>query len=272
MEVTVDYKVFEKGKLAPKYSVKSDLDGRVSLEDFLIFAKKTLISISLNALQEEQAKGFPKNPVVVTDGKTTKNIADVSPLGKIFFVAQVTLDKVLLDTYQAIVGRQIAKDTGTYASAHFVMLNKTVIAGNLSELQKFVRSSPVLKDGDTIRFVNLTPYAGKLERDGRSGNKFATTKYRKSTDKKRRSGEIVRRPNGAYFLASRVIGAKYKFNLPVRFEFIPGNFLDFSRAPKRAPGQSKDFRKTFSKDNYKYKGTYVYPSIRMIVRGGGLVS
>ena len=83
MKFDVDVQVYENGRRAPEYSVNTDLNGEVSLADFLSFMKATLVITADVALKEEQEKGFDKDPVRIVDNVKGRPEALVSPLGKI---------------------------------------------------------------------------------------------------------------------------------------------------------------------------------------------
>lgn len=271
MDFALDYSVYEKGKKSPQFKVGTDLSGEISLEEFLDFTKRSLIIIADTVLKEEQSKGFPKDPVVVVDGRKNKPIIDVSPLGKLQFIAkQDALNDIVLEIYDAILKRSPIDD-GNYFNGNIVLYNGRVVATSKPELLAWAQGDEAqnIKGTDIIRFVNVLPYAGRLERAGiRAGSRGTRTV--KSRDKQQRSGPTVSAPNGAYYLASRSARKKSKFNSKIYFEFIPGTQLGLQNLPTRTKA-GKSLRKTFKPGpSQKYFGSYVYPSIRVIIDAGGI--
>ncbi len=229
--------VTESGRRRPEYTLQSDINGEVTLKDFLEYTKQSLILIADNALTEERAKGFDKDPIVVIDGKANANPASVHPLGQIEFVSRVSMEQILLETYQGILTRSPI-DTGRYVNSHYVFLNGTQVATSYETLRTWIRSNPEFQEKDLIRFVNIQPYARKLERHGiTSSTAVVRSRSVKKTDK--RSGQtkvLALQPNGAYFLTTRSIRSKYKRNSVIKFSFISGASLGISGSFKNSRG------------------------------------
>ncbi len=272
--LTVTMNVVEKGKAAPKWNLESDINGELSLDDLFKFTKRSLILISNEALKEEQAKGFDKNPVVAVDGKTSKPIEDVHPLGKIVFSARQSAFTIIAELFSHVVNRSPV-DTGFYRDHHFVLFNGRSVANTEATLNAWLEKAEI-KDGDVLRIVNIAPYAGMLEREGvRSDSRKA--RLTKSRDRKQRSGTHVRAANGAYYLASRATLRKYKFNAKIRFEFINGSQIGIEGGFPTSSYRGKPLRSTFSGrtgpkgTKHKWKGPYVYPSIVIRFQGGGIL-
>lgn len=273
VDFQVDISVTENGRKSPTWTLEGDVgSGAASLEELLAFTKLSLIEISKEALKEEQAKGFDKEPIVEVDGRKGKPIQQVSPFGKIHFITRQDVADVLEDIYRFIFRRSPAV-TGLYLKSNFVFHNGKAIAFNFQELARYLNGSPKITVGDTFQFVNVMPYAGKLERRGisRSGtNGRQKTRVVKSRDRRGRSGPTINAANGAYFLASRAAVNKYKSNAQIRFEFIPGSTLGIDSYPATNPRTGKPMRRTFHEKNKSHKGPYVYPSIRLVVQEGGV--
>lgn len=147
--------------------------------------------------------------------------------------------------------------TGNYRRSNYVFLNGKQVATDPTSLKAWIEAGPEIKDNDLIRFVNIAPYARKLERYGVTKQR-SKTKTRNSTDKKKRSGPKILSPNGVYFLATRAIGRKYKKNSSIKFGFIKGSGLGIVGSFAKRKGERKS------------SGTYLYPSITIVVKGGGL--
>jgi hypothetical protein len=254
MNFKVEVKVVESGKNAPNYSLDKDLNGETTLQSLLQFTKSALISIADQVLFEEQAKGFDKDPIVLVDGKQGKPIFNVNPLGKIEFLSRVTresLDKLIKDTYESILSRSPV-DTGKYISSHYVFINGTQVASDLLSLNSWLATKPDIGPKDLIRFVNIQPYARKLERLGVTAQRQQSRTV-KSRDKRQRSGARILAPNGAYFLAFRSVKRKYKNSAGIKFSFIPGSYMGLTASFATAGSGAK-------------KSTYLYPSISFLIR------
>ncbi len=264
-------KVREVGNKNVSYDINSDLNGEVTLKQFLDFTKRTLLTIARDTLIEEQGKGFDKKPIVVVDGNVRKPILNVSPLGKIEFVStKVVATDVIIRTYKNILEKSPV-DTGQYSESNYVFFNGTRVATNITELEAWVKTKTDMKKGDTIQFLNVVPYARKLERLGTVKGK-SRRKLVKSRDKQKRSGETILGPNGVYFLCSRIALRDYKNNLKIRFEFVLGSSIGPGNFP--AIGKNgKPLRRNYkpSKLRPKNSGPYLYPSIKMVIQEVGLV-
>lgn len=255
MEFSVDISVTQNGRRAPQFDLHGkDLDGNLSLAELLDFTKQALIVTADTVLKEEQAKGFDKTPVITVDNTVGKAVINVSPLGKIEITARADMGDVVLETYQGILDRSPVL-TGQYKSSNFVFWNGKQVATDKASLTAWVESNPAFQDEDLIRFVNIEPYARKLERLGVTEQRQQSRTVQ-GRGKRRASGTgRVLAPNGTYFLTARAIRSKYKRNSIIRFEFISGSQLGLgsSFAPKRGkPGRA-----------------YLYPSILISVQESG---
>lgn len=257
MEFSVDISVTQNGKRAPQFDIiggrGADLDGNLSFKEFLNFTKTVLIVTAATVLKEEQDQGFDKTPVVIVDGNTFKRVIDVNPLGKIEFVARQDMSDIVLETYQGILDRSPVL-TGQYKSSNFVFLNGQQVATDKSSLDAWLATNPAFDDKDLIRFVNIEPYARKLERLGvtEQRQQSRTVQARKRRGK---GGGRVLAPNGTYFLTSRSIRSKYKRNSIIRFEFISGTQLGITGS--------------FAGKGGKPGRAYLYPSILISVQESG---
>ncbi len=238
--------------------IEGDLDGNATLEGFFKYAKKSLIYIADQALKEEQAKGFDMKPVVVVDGQKGRSIQQVTPLGNIQYVARTSLDRILVSVYQAILDRSPVQ-TGQFYNNNLVFYNGKIVADGMPEMKAWMAAMPDFKSGHVIRFVNIMPYARKLERYGISAGR-QKGRMVKSRDKKKRSGPVIKAPNGTYFLTFRSVTRKYKFNSKISFEFVPGGSMSLPPPP---PGMRRSYKKTGR--------PYLYPSIKIVINKDGLV-
>lgn len=262
--ITVDFSVRESGRKAPQWTLDSDINGEMTLADLLAFTKQNLLVIADTALAEEQAKGFDKNPVVTVDGRIGKPVIAVNPLGSIMFTSTADISEVVLEIYQFILERSPVL-TGRYKSSHYVFLNGKQVATDLSSLNSWLATKPEVEPKDVIRFVNIQPYARKLERLGVTVDR-TQARFRKSSDKRQRSGPQVRAPNGTYYLATRAALRKFKQNLKISFKFISGSEMGLTATFKMnyaRPGKLTN-RKPAK------PSTYLYPSILLKISDGGV--
>jgi len=245
----VEFSVKEKGRRRPEYTLKSDLNGEVSLKDYIQFCKDVLVSVATDALKEELDKGFAKDFSTFVDRKR-KPVENVLPFGRIEFVAPQASFKIFTDTYAALVERS-KRVTGRYVESHQVMVNKKIVATNEAQFKTWLNSGVELKTTDKVMFVNVAPYARKLERKGitKTSGKVPTERRVKSKDKLQRSGPTIAAPNGVYYLTTKAMKRKYKNNLGIRFTFMPGSEINLSKkfAKERTPGSKSR--------------TYLYPAI-----------
>jgi hypothetical protein len=268
VEFKVDFKVTEKGKNAPEYTLESDINGKLSLAAMQDFFKDSLIAISDSVLREEQGRGFDKEAVRLVDGKFGKSKFDVKTFGTIEYVARADIGEALIDMYNEIVIRS-PKLTGLYSISHLVLLNGALVARNISEMESFIaREGDFITNGDLIRFVNVTPYAGMLEREGVTAQNRKRV-LGKSKDARQRAGPKVRIPNGVYFQTAKKFKRMFKGNFLVFADFINGGGIPDSEKPSNSSRQVAPLRKTFHPDNKRNKGPYVYPSIKVLVKAEG---
>ncbi len=243
--------IFNKGQLSSE---------KMELEDLLIWTKSQLLVISDQALAEEQAKGFDKKPLLLVDGSRTKNLSDVNPLGQIEYVAKQDLGDILTIAMDSVLALSKVK-SGEYKAAHRVTLNGQEVADSMAGLQKWLDSSPEIRENDIIRIVNTQPYARKLELLGVTSERSAPRKVEKKR-KGVKTGIFMKKPNGAYQLTYRKL-QQYKKNLSVNFQFIPGSQLGLKKYTDKK-GREKDAK-------FKKGGrTYLYPSIVFKLNRGGL--
>lgn len=253
---SVDVRVEENGRRRPEYTIDTDLNGELTLADFLDFTKSTLIVTADEVLKEEQGNGFDRKPVTIVDGSPGKPPQLVHPLGSIEFVARANLSELLLETYQGIFDRSPIL-TGRYIHSHYVFLNGTQVANSLVSLAAWLATNPQFEEKDLIRFVNIQPYARKLERLGVRYDSQQSRTVKSRDKRKAAQGHRVLAPNGAYFLTTRAIRAKYKRNSIIKFTFISGASLGIS-------GNFKTLR------NGKPGRPYLYPTIVISVQEGGI--
>lgn len=255
----VSYSVTENGKKRREFTLETDINGEVSLKDFLDFTKSSLIVIADAALKDEQANGFDKEPIMLVDGRRSKNPQQVHPLGSFEFIARQSLGEIVLETYEALLYRSKVK-TGTYKSSHYVFLNGTQVATDEESLKTWLDTNPTFKETDRVRIVNIQPYARRLELLGVTAQRSNKRTEDRGRRKKKVTGIEVKVPNGTYSLTVRAMKSKYKNNVKIRFTFLQGSQLGLS-------GVFKGGRKGKNSAGRPY----LYPSIVFDVGARGIL-
>jgi hypothetical protein len=274
VNISFEISIVERGKKSPKWrATDPETDRKMTIQELLETVKKTLQTVAVTALREEQARGFTKFPVITIDKTPGKNISDVSPLGQIMFSEVATDSKMLLNIYADIL-RRSPVGSGVYRKSNIVTLNGEYLAGDYSQLEKAIQTL-TLKPGDIIRYINIAPYARRLEALGVTAQK-ARPVYRKSTDKKKRSGSMVLKETGVYFMTSRSIKKRLMGSSIVRFQLMPGHTLGINSIPVIANGRV--LRKFYKghvageKPGSNFRkgqvGSYLYPTIVVVIREG----
>lgn len=248
-------------KLA-SFSGDTPISDTVDREEMLGYLKYALITIAKDALQEELSRGFNPNYETYVDGAKNDNLEAVSPVGKIQFVDPSRASEIVTDVYLRIL-KLSPQTSGTYFENNFIMYNDRMLTNvdtDLEALKKYFDEAEI-KKGDIIRFVNIAPYAGFLEKQGVTSKQRAKPmRLSLSKNKKdRRAGIKVRQPNGVYYLAQKSLQRKYGTQYNMEFQWVNGRRLGGAPFPK-ASKSGKPLRTTFAPGG-KYKGAYVYPSI-----------
>lgn len=265
----IELSVTESGRNAPKYSLDGDINGEITLKDFRSTMKQVLIETARSVLNEEQLRGFDEKPRVRVDNRFDTTIEVVKPFGKIEYFSRLTIKDSLLGIYTLLVEKS-ATWTGLYKDSHYVFYNNTLIATSLRELDAWTtKNNPTT---GFLRFVNVTPYATRLEYAGisksvRGKSKGGTVKNAKTG--KSRGGTVFKRPNGVYSLIARSARSRYK---------SIGNYLKFAWMPNGTSGiniqettyRGQTLRNSYHKGNKKYSGPYVYPSIVIDLNSQGV--
>jgi hypothetical protein len=263
-----DISIRDNGKIG-LYNVDKDLGGKVTLDKFMGYLRSTLIQVAHNALREEQARGFPKKEYITrVDGSFTKPVEKVNPFGKISisrYDSSVATEDIL-DMYKAILERSKVV-TGTYIDHNYVLFKGVTVARSISELSSWLSSRPKVVPGDRLIFVNITPYARRLERLGvRAGS--TSERFQKYSKKTRSQYNKIKThfsaPNGAYYLAYRSIRREDKGKYRLKFDFISGSTLQLDRVTIRNKRTGSVLGKKKFNLRKSDKGparAYVYPSI-----------
>jgi hypothetical protein len=268
-------RVTDNNPKAIPWDLNGDLGGEITYKQLGRLTQNALIDISKEVLAEEQAKGFDKNPRERTDNVWDRPAEDVKPFGKIEYFSSINIATALVDAYKLILERSVIGKTRTFYSSHIVIYESVIVAENLRQLEKWVKNgAQFLKEGSTIKIVNTTPYAARLEWNGyRRG---VRGKYRDKNIKRPRSGkrsssskaskskQIVKVPNGVYHIAGRAIRRKYKAGLDVRPTFIKNGDFGINIS-------GGGFRSSYIANSPTGRsGPYVYPIILFKIRSAGV--
>jgi hypothetical protein len=236
------------------------------VEDALKQIKEFMIAISGEVLREEQSKGFGTNYVTLIDGRKGRREEDVKYLGKIEYQREVDISKMVIESYKVILDKSKVV-SGLYKSLNYVLLNTQIIATTLPELEAFFEGSPLFFPGSKIVFVNIAPYAQRMELQGVTKGRVSM-KMGKSKDKQQRSGPQVRKPNGVYALSVRSIKRAYGKLAKVKFELLPSDYLGFTRPIP--PNSKQKFRATFDPKGKYNSGFYILPTISITLGEEGV--
>jgi hypothetical protein len=245
----ISVNVKENGRKSPNWNIHADMHGEQTLADLLRFTKNALLTISSDVLREEQGRGFDQNPLRLVDGSHTKALQDVNPLGKIQYVARQNLREIIEYSFQAVWDRSPVL-TGEYLKSNVVTYNGRQVANSPDTLKRWLESQS-FRDNDKIRIVNTAPYARKLELEGvRSDSTRVKWGKPSKNSKGRPNGKgQVRKPNGAYTMATKSIKAKYGKAAFIKFELLLGSTIGLV-----GPGRVR-------KTGLDIGRPYVYPSI-----------
>ena len=240
------------------------------VEAFLRFTKRVLIRTARDALKREQDQGFDKKPRVRVDNRFEKPIEQVQPIGKIEYFSRVDLSLALLRIYRELEKRS-PRVTGQYVSGNRVIIGNREVARSEAEFRAFLATGKIAPNAK-IRFLNVNPYARRLENKGivrGTRGRFAGQKNVRG-EKKRvssKTGRLLVRPNGAYYLTFLFARRNFKqIAQNIKFSYMPGG-TDGITIPDLGPG----FRNAFQQGKRGVIGRpYIYPSIVIRLAQGGL--
>lgn len=257
--ITIDGKV--NGKLFSESKIE-ELGKWVSSEHYIA---------AQAVLGQEQKDGFDKNPRVRTDNKWEKPARNVIPFGKIEYYARVDISEAILYSYKMVEQRSPRGKTGRYESSNAVYYKSKLVAESYTQLASWLKNTE-LTDGSVVRFVNLMPYASRLELSGIKKGTSGATKGLNTKNLKTKTREkgsriwAARQPNGTYFTAVKAIRRKYKG---------AGELIKFAWAGQtsgiKVPSRY-GYRTTYHPSNKRRNGSaYVYPSIMFVISGEGIL-
>ncbi len=250
---SVSYFIKDSGKNATGYDLTNDFDGRKTLADLLLFTKNALITIAPDVLKDEQSRGFDKEPTLIVDNKFNKKLADVHPLGKIEYVARAQFREIIVETYRKILYYS-PNSTGRYFRGNWVTFNGNKIADSMPSLEAWLKTKTDFTPNDIIRFVNIEPYARKLEGLGLTRQK---KKPKTARRKKKKGGyKTVGVPNGAYAMAYSSVKRRFKKNVYMGFDLLPGNKIGIE-----GPLELTRFHGKKAKEKGYAGQFYIFPTI-----------
>jgi hypothetical protein len=238
-----------------QWTLDGDINGRITLEQYLDILEQFLFRTSLDVLKEERAKGFPEDFITITDNQLGKPAREVNARkrGRIEYNAGQTVSELINFIFKEVLLRSPV-DTGVYKRSHILLYNAREVADNIQDALKWA-DQVTLKQGDIIELINVQPYARKLERLGVTAQ-ARRPRSRKASKKSQNLGFTrVNKPNGVYFLTAQL--AKKTFGPAVgslKFEYRQGEGA-ISSAAQEFSGKSR--RSTFKRDGRPY----LYPTI-----------
>jgi hypothetical protein len=202
--------------------------------------------------------------ILRVDGSTTKPRSQVKPFGKIEHInTNVNIAERLFAAYEMInslspVGVKNAGDRFSwvkYKDHNYVYLNGKVIARNINDFQSF--DFEKLRAGDKIEFINIVPYARKLETFGvtKGSQRGITLRNRK---RKGGGSYNVKVPNGTYAVSARRMKAMFKGFARV------SNLIFKPFTPLGPAGMRKTFSPRFNSEG-RANRPYLYPSIAVTI-------
>jgi hypothetical protein len=231
MEVVLKYETVEDGVVKDtNYSIKSDLEGIDNILYLRNAIKTIFIDVTNEVYQEELANGFDPKANRFVDNDVRKDLADVEPFGKVQYVARADMYEMLLDIYERILATSPIL-TGRYQKNNLIFYNNTQIATDMDELVAYLATNPAFESKDQIRFVNISPYARKLERYGitkeRGSGKlhYAKLKVNKKKNRDLLGYKESYLPSGVYALEASLAKRRYGKNSFISFSFIDGGAI-----------------------------------------------
>ena len=233
---------------------------REDVKDLSKWVKQNHIEISHQVLKEEQRKGFPNEYRTRVDNHWDMSEKNVLPFGKIEYFAKEDISAALLSSYKMIIERSKIGLTGHYEHSNWVYYRNKIVARDYAEFFMWLKDAKI-EDNSYFRFVNVTPYASRLELGG--VRKGVTKIARKKGTLKKPFG--ARKPNGTYTIALRAIRNKFKqAGTLIKFEWVGGT-------SPITPPSVYGYRTTYIETNLNHSGQYVYPSIKFIVSAKGIL-
>jgi hypothetical protein len=185
--------------------------------------KGQLVLVSKQLLKTEQDSGdFPrKDFITLVDNKLNSNERDVKPFGVIEYQTKLeNLKPVLIFAARAIFNRSPLR-TGAYQDNNVLFKNNKSVAAGYLNIVSYIEKERDFKPTDVFRFVNVSPYARKLERYRVTRSSSGTSRVG-GLKQKQVKNKLVTVPAGTYVLSTRSIRRKFKaLKNNIRFSYIP---------------------------------------------------
>ena len=220
-------------------------------------------STSKAVIKDELSRGFDPNYAQFVDGNPRKKLEDVNPFGTVEYIARQDISKALIMAYITIFNKSKIV-TGNYSRNNVLFYNNEQIANTVQGLKDWLRvNANKIKSKDEFRFVNLAPYARKLERESTYNG---SPKRIKNKQKNRTFlNDDSFKPNGAYALSAKILQRRLKGVAFPEFRFVDGGDITNLSGPNRT-------YKTDSGKRSRKGKPYFYPSIRMRIIGSGITN
>ncbi len=166
-----------------------------------------VVATARQVLREEQQKGFDPDPRTIVDRRPNARIETVKLFGTIEFVERAELGAIIDWIYRALVETSPVLK-GDYARAHMVLVN-----GREATEDEWRAIGP----GDRITFVNIQPYARRIE----GGARFVgwTSRVDK-TARKHVGGFSLQAPNGVYRVVFGQARRKFGKQVFLDYKFV----------------------------------------------------
>lgn len=154
-----------------------------TLEKYDAFEQQRFLAFHVEkaeeALKSNVARGFDKEPVVITDGRPRQDYRGVKLFGVIEFAARpVMKDAVTFALHE--LARISPRLTGRYIRSHAVLVNGSEVQGDIEAALSAVKPS------DRVQIVNTVPYARKIE--GATASKKTGRAARKGSSRQAKGG------------------------------------------------------------------------------------
>lgn len=236
------------------------------------------IHVARGVIKEEvQSGNFPSDYITEVDRKFGVPLEVVKFPGQIRFIATsaIGIQESLKKIYENILDIS-RKVSGDYVGANCVYYNGRIAATSKEEFNQWIDGPEFekIKTGDTIRFVNLAPYARRLEKLGVTATSSYRPKWREASKRwalklrKANKPTKVLAPNGVYKLSERFAKTLLLGSAKVQFEFVSGAKLGVGGSNPFFPSR----RTTFDPKRNSFGGNqpYLYPTILIGILGDKL--
>ena len=221
------------------------------------------ISVAKQALREEQARGFDRQPLTIVDRRPNLPFEAVRPFGRIEIIERVEMGEIIEFIFRKLHEKSPVGDIdsrpghpGFYRNSHFITVNGNMVT---AENVKNINYNP---ERDTVRFVNAAIYARKIE------GIYTASRFNKKTRKQENKGKwhtlgwSPQAPKGVYRVVARMAKQKYGKNAAIRYTVMR---LSVGGAQVRRWYKSGKKLRRFEMTDQ------VYPVIELSPRKGGII-